>query len=438
MRISVFGLGYVGAVSCGCFAHDGMEVIGVDVNPDKVALLNSGAAPIVEERIGDMIADAVASGRLRATTDPTEAVLATDVSVISVGTPSAPNGSLNLSAVERVSEQIGEALAKKSERHLIVVRSTVMPGTVRRIVVPAIERHSGKRAGDGFGVCFNPEFLREGSSVRDHYNPPYTLIGCGNEEDGRAAACLYAKVAGETYYSSIETAEMVKYVCNAFHALKIAFANEMGLIAQSLGVDSHEVMDLVCRDTKLNISPRYMKPGFAFGGSCLPKDVRALVYKAREMDVDAPLTRAILDSNRSQVERAIAMILGTRKRKVSMLGITFKAGTDDLRESPLVTLTEALLGKGLDVQIYDRNLALARLTGANKHYIEKEIPHIASLLVADLDAAVRHGDVLVVGNQSEEFAQLGQLCTPQQTVVDMVRTPGLDAIDGIDYRGITW
>jgi GDP-mannose 6-dehydrogenase len=437
MRVSVFGLGYVGAVSCGCFAHDGMQVVGVDVNPSKVDLLRSGRAPIVEERIGEMIAEGVASGRLTATSDTAAAVAGTDVSVISVGTPSNANGSLSLAAVERVSAQIGCALRAKQERHLIVVRSTVMPGTVRSVVTPIVERESGKKAGEGFGICFNPEFLREGSSVRDHYNPPYTLIGSDVADDSKAAAALYAKVSAEVFHTTIETAEMVKYVCNTFHALKISFANEMGLIAQSLGVDSHEVMDLVCRDTKLNISSRYLKPGFAFGGSCLPKDVRALLHKARERDVDVPLTAAILDTNRSQIERAIKLVLGFRKRTVAVLGITFKAGTDDLRESPNVTLTEALIGKGLNVRIYDANVSLARLTGANKEYIEKEIPHLSSLLVDDLAAAVSGADVLIVGNTSPEFARLPALCSPSQIVVDLVRTPGLDAA-GPHYHGITW
>jgi GDP-mannose 6-dehydrogenase len=436
MKVSVFGLGYVGAVSCGCFAQDGLEVVGVDVNADKVALVNSGRSPIVEERIGEMIEEGVRDGRLRATTDPAAAVLGTDLSVVSVGTPSHANGSLNLNAVERVSEQIGQALAQKPERHLVVVRSTVMPGTVRKVVIPALERTSGKRAGVGFGVCFNPEFLREGSSVRDHYNPPYTLIGQDSAEDGARAAELYAKVSAEVLYSSIETAEMVKYVCNAFHALKISFANEMGVIAQSLGVDSHAVMDLVCRDTKLNISARYMKPGFAFGGSCLPKDVRALVHKAREMDLDTPLTRSILATNRWQIDRAISQILALKKRKIGVLGISFKAGTDDLRESPLVTVTEALIGKGLDVKIYDNHVSLARLTGANKEYIEKEIPHLSSLLVEDLATVVAHGEVLVIGNQSPEFARLTEHSAPGQIVIDLASIPALRDVP--NYRGIAW
>ena len=438
MRVSVFGLGYVGAVSCGCFANDGFSVLGVDVSATKVGLMNDGRSPIVEERIGDLLAAAVRDGRLRATTDVEEAVAATDISVVSVGTPGSPNGKLSLDAVERVSEQIGRAIAKKTARHLVVVRSTVLPGSVRSVVVPALERASGKRLGDGFGVCFNPEFLREGSSVEDHYNPPYTLIGSWQREDGERAAVLYAKVNAPIHHVSVETAEMVKYACNAFHALKITFANEIGMLAQACGVDSHAVMQLVCADTKLNISPKYLMPGFAFGGSCLPKDVRALLYRAREADVELPMTRSILTSNRQQIDRAIDMVLALKRRKIGMLGISFKAGTDDLRESPLVILTEALIGKGLDVRIFDSEVSIARLVGANKEYIEREIPHIASLLVGELDDVVAHGDVLIIGNGSRVFRTLPERIKPGQIVIDLAGIPGLSECPGIDYRGITW
>jgi GDP-mannose 6-dehydrogenase len=438
MRVSVFGLGYVGAVSCGCFANDGFEVVGVDNNATKVDLMNAGRSPIVEERIGDLLADAVKAGRLRATTDVQDAVLSTEVSVVSVGTPSAPSGRLSLDAVQRVAEEIGQALSLKNERHLVVVRSTVLPGSVRSVVVPALERASRKRMGEDFGVCFNPEFLREGSSVEDHYHPPYTLIGSWHSLDGEQAAQLYDSVAAPVYHVSVETAEMVKYACNAFHALKITFANEIGIVSQACGVDSHAVMSLVCTDTKLNISPKYLMPGFAFGGSCLPKDVRALLYRAREADVQLPMMQAVLASNRYQIDRAIDLVLGLKRRRVAMLGISFKAGTDDLRESPLVMLTEALIGKGLDIRIYDNEVSLARLVGANKEYIEREIPHIASLLVDDLPAVVAHGEVLVIGNASSAFRQLSNLARPDQIVVDLARIPGLASSSHLDYRGISW
>ncbi|MFN8060118.1 MAG: nucleotide sugar dehydrogenase [Vicinamibacterales bacterium] len=438
MNVSVFGLGYVGSVTCGCLAADGMSVVGVDANPQKVAALAAGQSPIVEERIGDMIAAAVAAGRLRATDDVEAAVVGTDVSIVSVGTPSHANGSLDLTAVQRVCEQIGAALRHKADRHLVVIRSTVLPGTVRSLVVPTLERTSGKPHGAGFGVCFNPEFLREGTSVKDYYEPPFTLIGAIDERDGRMAAGLYDKVAADVHHSTLETAEMVKYVCNAFHALKITFANEIGLVSQAVGVDSHQVMALVCKDTKLNISSRYLMPGFAFGGSCLPKDVRALLYKARAHDVETPLLASLLPSNVSQVQRAVQLILGLKQKTVAMLGLAFKAGTDDLRESPLVVLAETLIGKGFDIRIYDKNVSIARLTGANKAYIEKEIPHISSLLVPTMADAVAHGNVLIVGNAAPEFADLPSTMRQGQTIVDLVRIPALAAASGFPYHGIAW
>ena len=439
MRVSVFGLGYVGTVSCGCFANDGMDVIGVDQVPAKVDLINSGRSPIVEEQIEEIIRHAVQSSKkLRATCNAEEAVLDSDVSVVSVGTPSGANGSTNLSAAARVCEQIGKAIRTKQDRHLVVIRSTVPPGTVRSLVIPSLVAASGKQFGRDFGVCFNPEFLREGSSVRDHYNPPFILIGQTSERDGSLAAQLYAKVPAEVIRTTIENAEMVKYVCNAFHALKATFANEVGILAKTMGVDSQLVMDIVCKDTKLNISPKYLKPGFAFGGSCLPKDLKAMLHKAREYDLELPLLGSILPSNRAQIDRAIGIITSLRKKKVGILGLSFKYGTDDLRESPMVAVTEALIGKGLDVRIYDRNISLARLTGANKDYIEKEIPHISSLLSNDLAGVAAHGDVLVIGYASPEFAGLAKLCRDGQTIIDLARVDGLARAEGINYVGITW
>jgi GDP-mannose 6-dehydrogenase len=438
MRVSVFGLGYVGAVSCGCFARDGMQVIGVDVNPDKVALINGGGSPVIEEGLAEIIADAVKGGRLRATMNVDEAVLGSEVSVISVGTPSRANGAIGLAAIQRVCEEIGHAIAKKPDRHVVVVRSTVLPGTVAGVVIPTIEVASGKRHHQSFGVCFNPEFLREGTSVKDHYNPPFTLVGHSNVRDARAVAGLYEKIDAEVIYTSFETAEMVKYVCNAFHALKITFANEMGILAQTVGVDSRQVMDLLCRDTKLNISPRYLKPGFAFGGSCLPKDVRALLYRARESDVELPLTRSILDSNRLQVQRVVDLIASLGPKKIAVLGLSFKAGTDDLRESPQVAVTEALIGKGFEIRIYDNSVALARLMGANKEYIQKEIPHISSLLMTELSEVVRHGDILLIGNAAPEFSHLPDLALSGKFVVDLVGVEGLAGYPGIQYKGVAW
>jgi len=305
-------------------------------------------------------------------------------------------------------------------------------------VVPALERASGKRVGVDIGICFNPEFLREGSSIEDHYNPPYTLIGSWDRADGEQAATLFRNVDAPVYHVNVETAEMVKYASNAFHALKITFANEMGMLAQACGVNSQGVMSLVCADKKLNISPRYLTPGFAFGGSCLPKDLRALLYRAREADIDLPMTESILASNRYQIDRAIQMVLDLKRRRVGILGLSFKAGTDDLRESPLVILTEALIGKGLDVRIFDSEVSVARLVGANREYIEREIPHIASLLVNDFSDVVAHGEVLVIGNRSRAFEELAELCRPGQIVFDLAGIPGLNGRPGIDYRGVAW
>ncbi|MHB9005286.1 MAG: nucleotide sugar dehydrogenase, partial [Coriobacteriia bacterium] len=378
-------------------------------------------------------------GKLRATMDATEAIANTEISLVAVGTPSRPNSSLDTSAVVRVSGDIGSVLAGKSERHIVTIRSTVLPGTVRNLVLPALEAASGKKAGEGFGLCFNPEFLREGSSVKDHYDPPFWLVGSDVEEDARQVARLYEKTGAKTFYSGIETAEMVKYVCNAFHALKLTFANEIGILAQSLGVDSHQVMQLVCEDKKLNISPAYLRPGFAFGGSCLPKDVRALLAHGRSADLETPLLRGTMDSNEYQIKRAIEMILATRQHKVALLGISFKAGTDDLRESPLVKVAEALIGKGLDIRIHDESISLARLVGANKAYIENEIPHISTLLVRELYEAVDHGGVLVIGNSTPTFRKLLPKMIPAgKVIVDLVHMPTLAHLQGVEYHGISW
>jgi GDP-mannose 6-dehydrogenase len=439
MRVSIFGLGYVGAVSCSCLAQDEHDVIGVDINEDKVRLINDGKTPIIEDEIGDIIARTVASGKLRATTNIEEAINNTDISLVAVGTPSRSNGSLDIEAVVRVSELIGLQLKNKAKRHIVTIRSTVLPGTVRKLVLPILETSSGKRAGEGFGLCFNPEFLREGSSVRDHYDPPFWLVGSDVEEDARQVAKLYEKTKAKVFYSSIETAEMVKYVCNAFHALKLTFANEIGILAKSLNVDSHRVMELVCEDRKQNISPAYLRPGFAFGGSCLPKDVRALLAYARSSDNEVPLLRSIMDSNESQIKRAVDIIMKTKKRKMSMLGISFKAGTDDLRESPLVGITEALIGKGIDVKIHDENVQVARLVGANKRYIINEIPHISSLLTKELFEVVDHGEVLIVGNDCPTYRNLlPRMITPGKTIIDLAYIKTLAEIKGVEYIGITW
>ncbi len=437
MKLSIFGLGYVGCVSAACFAKEGHDVIGVDVSATKVAIINEGESPIVESGIGDLIKSMVASGKLRATTDTDDAIGNSDVTLICVGTPSNPNGSLDLTYVKRVCEQIGERLKTKSHRHVVVVRSTMLPGSISEVVIPALEYSSGKKIGSDFAVCINPEFLREGTSLKDFYAPPFTLIGVDDEESAETVRSLYASIDAPLYSTSVKTAEMIKYVCNCFHALKVSFANEIGNICKALSVDSHEVMEIFCQDRKLNLSPYYLKPGFAFGGSCLPKDLRAINYKAKELDVSVPVLSSILPSNKAQIDRAIEMVLRTGKRQIGVLGFSFKAGTDDLRESPMVTLIEALLGKGMELAIYDRDVSLARLFGANKEYIERQIPHIAKLMRGTIDEVLNHADVIIIGNNSGEFLGLEQKLISGQVVIDLVRLFSKTS-DGDSYEGICW
>ena len=438
MNVSVFGLGYVGSVSAASFAADGHMVVGVDVNPDKVESLNAGRSPIVEKGLDELIRDNAANGRLRATTSTAEAVDATDLSLICVGTPSRKNGSLDLTYLERVAEQIGEAIRTKASYHVVVVRSTVLPGTTHDVVIPALERTSGKQYGKGFGVTVNPEFLREGTAIHDFRNPPLTLVGHNYKSDAEPTQGLYSRVDAPLVTTTIRTAEMIKYASNTWHALKVTFANEIGNLCKRLNIDSHEVMDIFCRDEKLNLSSYYLKPGFAFGGSCLPKDVRALQYRAKEVDLDMPVIQSILGSNALQVRHALDEIVDTSKKRIGLLGFSFKAGTDDLRESPIVILAEALLGKGYQLSIYDKNVSIARLVGANKEYINTQIPHLSSLLCDSIDELLDSSDVIVVGNAAPEFSDALVRTRPDHIILDLVRvkTPR-DRING-DYRGICW
>jgi GDP-mannose 6-dehydrogenase len=437
MRLSVFGLGYVGCVSAACFAREGHDVIGVDVNPTKVGIINSGKSPIVETGISELIDEMVRAGSLRASSESAEAVHNSDISLVCVGTPSNENGSLDLTYVKRVCKEIGAALEQKKSRHTIVIRSTMLPGTIQEVVVPTLEVYSGKKAGVDFGICINPEFLREGSSLKDFYAPPFTLIGADDEETAMLVKRLYSGVDAPLHVVPVNAAEMVKYACNCFHALKVSFANEMGNIAASLGIDSHLVMDVFCDDRKLNLSPYYLKPGFAFGGSCLPKDLRAMNYKARQLDVETPLLQSILPSNRAQISKAVDMVLRTKKKQVGILGFSFKAGTDDLRESPMVSLIESLIGKGLTLTIYDKDVSLARLFGANKEYIEKEIPHISQLMRNSIDEVIASAEVIVIGNGSREFLTIEGRLRDDQTVIDLVRLFGGRTTGG-QYQGICW
>ncbi|TLN22454.1 UDP-glucose/GDP-mannose dehydrogenase family protein [bacterium] len=436
MNIAIFGLGYVGCVSAACFARMGHAVTGVDVNPLKVEMINQGRSPIIELEIDKIIAETVAAGRLRAVTSAGEAVMATDVSLICVGTPSCESGELNLEFVERVCEEIGAALAKKTTYHVVAIRSTVLPGTLQNVVQPILERTSGRRVGEAFGLCSNPEFLREGSAVRDFFAPPYTLIGQNDDQAGDCLSQLYQPLEAPLVRTEIKTAEMVKYANNAFHALKITFANEIGSFCKASGVDSHRVMDIFKMDSKLNISGAYLKPGFSFGGSCLGKDLRAMLHRARHNDLDMPLMQSILPSNQAQTQRAVDMVLKKGKKKVGVLGLSFKAGTDDLRESPMVDMIETLLGKGYDIRIYDANVSLARLVGANKAYIEHAIPHISSLLCNSLEELGQHAEVLVVGYNAAEFTPL--LRQPGRQIIDLARVVNEPReLDG-SYEGIGW
>jgi GDP-mannose 6-dehydrogenase len=436
MRISVFGLGYVGAVSAACLARDGHDVIGVDPNPTKLDLINAGRSPIVEKGLEELMSSAVAAGRLKAIADAAAAVHATELSLVCVGTPSETNGSLNLRFVRAVCEEIGHCLRTKGAYHTVVMRSTILPGTMRGVVIPALEISSGLKAGHDFGVCNNPEFLREGTAIHDYDNPPKTVIGTVDERSGELLAGLYARLPAPLIRTGVETAEMVKYVDNVWHALKVSFANEIGSICKRVDIDSHAVMDIFCQDRKLNISPHYLKPGFAFGGSCLPKDVSALVYEAGRLDLDLPLLESIMESNRLHIDRALDLIMSHGRKRIGILGLSFKAGTDDLRHSPMVDVAERLIGKGYEVRLFDRNVALSRLIGANREYILTHIPHIARLMVDSIEEIREFGEVFVVGNGSDEFATLLRKLGPGQQVIDLVRLP--DVATPAGYQGIAW
>ena len=438
MRISVFGLGYVGTVSVACLARDGHQVIGVDIDPSKLAMLREGRSPIIEVGIRELVADVVASGRVDVTDDVTAAIHGSELSFVCVGTPARSNGSQDLRALERLGVELGRALATKRAAHVIVVRSTVLPGTVDATFRPLVEAHAGRRCGDGFDICFQPEFLREGSSIRDYDAPPFTVIGAESERAVQQLRQLFGKLPGPFVVCDIRTAEMLKYVCNAFHALKICFANEVGRISQALAIDAHAVMDLVCMDTQLNISTAYLRPGFAFGGSCLPKDLRALLHAAARRDVDVPLLSGVRESNETHLRHGIHTVLETGATSVGMLGLSFKAGTDDLRESPLLAMAEHFVGKGLKVRIYDPEVNVSRLVGANRRYIDQAIPHIGSLMCAEPGPVIEESDVLVVGLRTPAVVrELVARCREDQVIVDLVHLPDREQLRG-QYRGICW
>ena len=428
MKISVLGLGYVGAVSAACLARDGHEVIGVDPERAKVDLVNAGKTPIIEKDLGAIIAEQVAAGRLRASTELAQAVRHTDMSLVCVGTPSQPNGAVDLRYVRRACEQIGRTLALHHGAPVIVMRSTTPPGTMREVVIPALEKASGKRAGEEFGVCINPPFLREGTGVHDYGHPPRTVIGEMNRASGDLLAALYAGTPGPMIRTDLETAEMLKYADNAWHALKLGFANEIGNVCKAVGVDAHKVMDMFCQD---------LKPGFTFGGSCLSKDVRALLHRAKTLDLTLPILGAILPSNALQIERGVQAVVEKGRKKVGILGFSFKAGTDELRESPMVELAERLIGKGFDLRVYDRNVSLAAVHGANRDYTLDRIPHISRLMVPTIDKVLSHAQTIVIGNSAAEFADVPRRICDGQSVIDLVRVCNSRTVLGV-YEGICW
>lgn len=438
LSISVFGMGYVGSVTAACFAHVGHRVTGVDVSPAKVEMMASGRSPIIEARMSELVEEGHRAGRLHATIDAAQAVRDSEISFVCVGTPSLRSGKLDLSYVERVVHEIGTALKQKNSYHVIVLRSTVLPGTTESLVIPTVEKASGRCVGTDFAVCYNPEFMREGSAVADFLQPPYTVLGAQDAKHLAVARQLYKAIPGAVFETSIPVAEMVKYVCNAFHALKIGFANEVGTLCKGLGVDAEAVTKIYTADTKLNISPAYLSPGFAFGGSCLPKDLRALSHRAKELDLGLPLLESVLPSNALHIDRAVDAVLRTNKKRIAFLGLSFKPGTDDLRESPQVQMIKRLLGEGSQLRIWDRDVSLGRLAGSNRQYIEEVIPHIGSLLSADLEEVVRSGEVVVIATKVDKD-QLARCLGRDQIVIDLINLasasrPGVAA----SYQGICW
>ena len=438
MKICVIGLGYVGAVTAACLARDGHDVLGIDLDEAKLSLLREGKPPIVEDGIDEVTKEAVSSGRLTVTDKVDSAITDCDLIFVCVGTPSARNGSQDLTAVERVSEQIGKALHGAGNFPVVVIRSTVYPGSTEKTIQPILESHIEGKAGTDFGLCFQPEFLREGSSVSDFYNPPFTIVGTGCEQSQERVRALFGDFPGEFIATDLRSAEMLKLTCNVFHALKISFANEVGRLSKGLGIDSREVMSLVCKDTSLNISPAYMRPGFAYGGSCLPKDLRAMLYLAKTNDVEIPVIRGIQYTNSLHIEHAVDMVMSSGSRKVGLVGLSFKQGTDDLRESPLVTLAEMLIGKGYELKIHDPAVNVARLIGSNRRFIDETIPHIETMLADDLETVVQHADVLVVGQKREELdALLAANENADRVVVDLLGMDRAGLPEG-GYDGVCW
>ena len=437
-RISIFGLGYVGSVTAGCLARKGHRVIGVDVNPDKVEALAAGRAPVLEPGLDECLEHARRNATISATTDPATAIEGTDVSFICVGTPSRPNGKLDVDVIATVCRQIGAALAAKRRPHTVVVRSTVLPGTAESLAIPEIERGGGGRAGVDFHVCSNPEFLREGTAVSDFMEPSMTVIGCDGPEAAAALLAIYEWAPGEIFTTSIRTAEMIKYASNAFHAVKIAFANEIGTLCKTLDVDAEEMTRVFLSDTRLNVSSAYLRPGFAFGGSCLPKDLRAIGYRAKELDLALPLLDSVLPSNDRHLDRAVELVLAPNRNPIALLGLSFKPGTDDLRESPQIQLVKRLLGEGREVRIWDPHVSLGRLIGSNRAFIEETIPHIGSLLRDDLEPVLAGAEIVVVATTAVSRESILAAVTDRQLVIDLVHLDSARRPASARYQGICW
>jgi GDP-mannose 6-dehydrogenase len=439
MDVSIFGLGYVGCVTAACLASKGHRVIAVDINSYKVEAINNGCSPIIEHGLEELISTGRKSGNLQATHDVYETVAHGEVLLICVGTPSDANGNLNFKFIDRVCIDIAKSLREVSGFKVIAVRSTLLPGTIEQRVIPLLTNESEKQVGEDFGVVSNPEFLREGSAIDDFNKPPFTIIGTVDEQAGDILEQLYRDIPAPIFRTDPETACMVKYACNAFHGLKVVFANEIGLLCKKAGVDSTQVMDIFCQDTSLNISSKYLKPGFAFGGSCLPKDLRALLYLAKHTDLQLPMLESILPSNRLHIQSVADIILSDPERtKVGFIGLTFKPGTDDLRESPIVQLVEILHGKGLKVRIYDNNVSLSRLIGGNKAFIEQVLPHISAMMSDSMDEVVQSSDVIVVGHDLQDGGeQLVSLLKPDQLVIDLVKIAFSKSLPSA-YEGICW
>lgn len=438
MRISIFGMGYVGAVSGACLTHLGHQVIGVDVCQAKIDMINTGCAPVVEQGLAKLMAEARAAGLMKATNDVEAAIMESDVSLVSVGTPTGPDGTQNLTALETVIAAIGQGIRQKNHAHSVVIRSTVMPGTTDERVMPALEEAAGRSIGDGLTLSVNPEFLREGSAIRDFFRPPFTVVGGVGTRGCAATEELYAAIDAQIFTTSARVAESIKYACNSYHAVKIAFANELGAVMKEMGVDSREAMRIFCEDRTLNISAAYLRPGFAFGGSCLPKELRAIADIARRKNLQLPMLTNVLFSNECHVERALAIIERRGRRKVALFGLAFKAGTDDLRESPLVTLAERLIGRGYELAIFDRSVDLGRLTGTNLDYIEREIPHLDRLVSNSIDETLAGAETIVIGHAPRDAVPAIAAAAVGRSVIDLQGVPALQNRSGIDYEGICW